>query len=561
MTIQNEAPTPTIFSTSFITKLVVGVLLINLFVAALVGLSLRQSWLQYQKRAELTAQNLAQVLAEEIDSDFERIDLALHTVVSEVEEQIAAGGINSPSLNGFLMQMQAHLPEVISIRATDAHGIVLYGNDLASGSRASVADREYFTLQRDNPRAGLVINKPVQARIDPQWAIPISRRFNLPDGSFGGVAYVNFAIEHLATTVSTIDVGRRGAIAVIDGELNIVARYPEFQSGNTVGKQLPSNQLKELVQAKRNMGTYHTRNTVDGIERTFSFRRIVDTPFYILVGLSSDDYLAEWRSEATRMLALLIFFSMTTALLSWLIYRAWTRHLIQERILAQQSRLAAMGDMINNIAHQWRQPLNVLGMLIQNIQIDNSNGAIQKEALDRDAEEMMAQVREMTKTIDDFRDFFKPNKIKQDFSLLEAIKNTLILVGKTLKIHCIDVRVEEGEEVVVNGHPNELAQVLINVINNAKDAMLEKTMASGQIDISIGHDGKNGWVTIKDDAGGIPETIFSKIFDHYFSTKETGTGIGLSMSRDIMNRMDGEIRARNIEGGAEFTTYLPLAKH
>ncbi|MBZ0092668.1 MAG: GAF domain-containing protein [Sulfuricellaceae bacterium] len=233
------------------------------------------------------------------------------------------------------------------------------------------------------------------------------------------------------------------------------------------------------------------------------------------------------------------------------------KNLENERLLIQQARLAAMGEMVGNIAHQWRQPINALGLLLGNLKDAYDYGDLNKEYLNQSVNNGQQMIQKMSTTIDDFRNFFKPTKEKYNFGLRAAIGDTLNIVGPSFENHNIALIVEEGEEVAVNGYPNEFSQVLLNVLNNAKDAITDAKRAGGSIKIRVGHDDEKGWVSVQDDGEGIPAASATKIFDPYFTTKEEGTGIGLYMSKMIMKHMGGNIVAGNTSEGAEFVLSLP----
>ncbi|MBS4097350.1 MAG: response regulator [Sulfuricella sp.] len=237
------------------------------------------------------------------------------------------------------------------------------------------------------------------------------------------------------------------------------------------------------------------------------------------------------------------------------------KNLEQERILVQQSRLAAMGEMIGNIAHQWRQPLNALGLLLANIKDANDFGELDTEQIENSVAKGVQLIDKMSTTIDDFRNFFKPNKEKATFSLRKAVQDTLEILAATFRNNNIAVQVEAEQDVVAFGFPNEYFQVMLNILNNAKDAMLSHEMRRGEIRIAITRCGEQAEVTIRDNAGGIPEDILPKIFDPYFTTREKGTGIGLYMSKIIIeNNMGGHLNVRNVEDGAEFSVTCPVGE-
>ncbi len=230
-----------------------------------------------------------------------------------------------------------------------------------------------------------------------------------------------------------------------------------------------------------------------------------------------------------------------------------------EQLLIQQSRQAAMGEMIGNIAHQWRQPLNALGLVLQNIhfayQMDELNDEFMQNSIDKGKK----LTKSMSKTIDDFRNFFKPNKIKENFNLSLVIKNTIELLEASYNNNNITLKTELDESIVIEGYPSEFSQVILNILSNAKDALIEHKKHNRQVFIKLIQEDTNVFITIEDNAGGIPEDIITKIFDPYFTTKEEGkgTGIGLYMSKMIIeNNMSGKISVQNEENGAFFTIIL-----
>lgn len=227
----------------------------------------------------------------------------------------------------------------------------------------------------------------------------------------------------------------------------------------------------------------------------------------------------------------------------------------KEQLLLLQSRQAAMGEMINNIAHQWRQPLNALALVIQTFSMDHELGKVTGEsasALERNA---MDIINHMSQTIDDFRNYFKPDKSKVSFHVTRAVSRTVSLVRDSFKSQKIAIEVNAADEPLINGYPSEFCQVLLNILTNARDALQERRVCNPRITIDIRTEAGRTVVTIKDNAGGIPERLIDRIFDPYFTTKEPdkGTGVGLFMSKGIIEKsMGGRISARNIADGAEF---------
>jgi two-component system, NtrC family, sensor kinase len=231
----------------------------------------------------------------------------------------------------------------------------------------------------------------------------------------------------------------------------------------------------------------------------------------------------------------------------------------QEQILIQQSRFAAMGEMIGNIAHQWRQPLNALSLLLQNVIFAYETGNLDKKLMDRVSTKGNLLISNMSTTIDDFRNFFKPNRIKAPFNIGEQLSKTLQMLQASLTEHQVSVECDIKEGLNVEGFGNEFSQVLLNIINNAKDALEERPIINKLIRIKGYCSGNDIIIEISDNAGGIPDDIMDKVFDPYFTTKEEGkgTGIGLYMSKVIIeNNMQGKLSVQNSGEGALFTITL-----
>ncbi|KAB0669587.1 PAS domain S-box protein [Oryzomonas sagensis] len=227
----------------------------------------------------------------------------------------------------------------------------------------------------------------------------------------------------------------------------------------------------------------------------------------------------------------------------------------KEQMLLQQSRLAAMGEMINNIAHQWRQPLNVLGLLVQQIRLFYGMDQFNQEFLDETVGKAMGLVNHMSQTIEDFRNFFKPDKEKVEFAIRDVVVKTLALVEESFKNQQVAVETQANANPMVSGYPNEYSQALLNILLNARDALLDKRPDDAKVVVTIGMEEGRSIVTITDNAGGIAGDTMGKIFEPYFTTKgpDKGTGVGLFMSKAIIEKnMNGRLTARNIADGAEF---------
>ena len=227
-------------------------------------------------------------------------------------------------------------------------------------------------------------------------------------------------------------------------------------------------------------------------------------------------------------------------------------------MLMQQNRHAQMGETISMIAHQWRQPLNSL-VLINQILINR----IEKNALDDKTLEYFKvnskkQIEYMSKTIDDFRNFFKKEKEKKVFEINKVIQKSVDMIKPQFEKHGINIQLDMMKNLTYKGFANNLMQVIINILNNAKDVLLEKEIKNKQIEIKSYKDGEDIIITIEDNAGGIDEEIIEQIFEPYFSTKsKNGSGLGLYMAKEIIEKqMHGVLKVINTDKGAKFIIIL-----
>jgi len=234
----------------------------------------------------------------------------------------------------------------------------------------------------------------------------------------------------------------------------------------------------------------------------------------------------------------------------------------KQELLFMQSRFASLGQMIANIAHQWRQPLSELNLTL--FSIKKASEKSEKENVLKYYNESKKLIKDMSRTIEDFSNFFNPNKKTVSFYLTNAITDAIEILKNDIKKNNINIKIK-SEDILVNGISNELTQVIINIILNAKDAFLINSIANKQIDITISKSYIGlevfAFIIIKDNAGGIKEENLERIFEPYFTTKHSslGTGIGLFISNLIIQKsLNGTIEAINEDEGAKFTIIIPI---
>ncbi len=234
----------------------------------------------------------------------------------------------------------------------------------------------------------------------------------------------------------------------------------------------------------------------------------------------------------------------------------------KENLLIQQSKQAALGEMIGNIAHQWRQPISAVSAIIMNIKWTAISNGVEKTFLDERIKEANQQLNFMSQTIDDFRNFFKPDNEKEYFDLVEEVQKAYHLLEAVLQYNNIELNIIASDKIMAYGYSNEFSQVVFNIISNAKDVLIQREIRDPKIDIKIYQDDQHIYCEISDNGGGIDEKYMGKIFEPYFTTKDVnGTGIGLYISKEIIHKhMKGSLTAVNTSKGAKFIISIPGKK-
>jgi len=239
-----------------------------------------------------------------------------------------------------------------------------------------------------------------------------------------------------------------------------------------------------------------------------------------------------------------------------------------QRRLTLNEKLASMGEMIGNIAHQWRQPLTVISTLATGLKTQKMLGTLEEGDLEQACDQINANSQYLSRTIDDFRNFIRGDQGRSVFRVDEILESFFNIVESQTRSHRITVTTDIDTDVAVSGYKNDLIQVLLNLFNNARDAFVEQKIDARYFTIAAHRNGASVVMTLTDNAGGIAPEALDRIFEPYFTTKHPsqGTGLGLHMTYKLISAMGGEIAAENVtvthEGitytGARFTIILPV---
>jgi len=220
----------------------------------------------------------------------------------------------------------------------------------------------------------------------------------------------------------------------------------------------------------------------------------------------------------------------------------------QTAIMSQQARLASMGEILENIAHQWRQPLNSVSWVLNDIKFKSELGKRDEIDIDEVASKINESIQFLSNTVDDFRKFVDKSDMAQTFNLKKTIESTIKIIEDTFRELNIKVHLDCDENITYKGYENDIKHTIMNLINNARDAFEERGIKNGEINIRVYHEKDELIITVQDNAGGIPKPILKNIFEPYFTTKHKtkGTGLGLYMSKNMIERVHGSIEAFSI---------------
>ncbi|WP_373071241.1 sensor histidine kinase [Sulfurimonas sp.] len=232
----------------------------------------------------------------------------------------------------------------------------------------------------------------------------------------------------------------------------------------------------------------------------------------------------------------------------------------QEKLMIQQSKLAAMGEMMDAVAHQWSQPLTIIGLKTKMLPSDYEHNEVDLEYLKEYEKEVSGQITHLTDTLKDFRNFFRPNKTSEVFDMKKMVESSLNLMKDEIVSNVIKISVNDVDNFKINAIENEMKHLVLNLVNNAKDAFNENSIKDRKIDINIYKDEHYNYLEVIDNAGGIPKNIINEIFKAHVTTKEDGkgTGIGLYMSGQIAQKYGAILDVKNVDSGAKFIVKFPI---
>ncbi|ARJ67711.1 two-component sensor histidine kinase [Magnetospirillum sp. ME-1] len=522
-------------------RLVALLLFVNASVLGLAWMSLDASYRQYQDRAAVTTRNTNRLVAQSIAGDIDQIDLALRAVGDEAARIQAAGGsIRGPEMRAFLGRVQERLKMTDSLRLADITGEIIVGTD-GLQTAVNTSDRQYFTVHRDNPDAGLAISPPILGRVSNKWVLIFARRLTQADGSFGGIVLAPVTIAWFEQKFNDLEVGPQGTV-VMRGDasrnFDLLARFPH---AGYVGQTTVSQTFRDRITANPKGGTYEAVAGADNIRRTFSYQPIANYPLITLVGMATEDYLGEWRKEGVKVIVLAGAFIIVTSLGGIGMLRTWRA---LERRTEELARSNADLEQFAYVAsHDLQTPLRNIASYAQLL------ARRYEGRLDKDADEFIGYIvggaKHMSSMIPDLLDYARVSRSPPELmpvDLNQVVKSVLTNLGPDLQ--------ESGAVIKMDTLPVVLAEarqaesLFQNLLENA--LTYRQPDAPPQIEITASQEPKGLWrISVRDNGIGIEPAYFEKIFIIFQRLEPTrfpgGTGIGLALCRRIVHRFGGTI--------------------
>ncbi|MGE5478480.1 MAG: ATP-binding protein [Bacteroidales bacterium] len=566
-------------ATPILGRLILGVLLVNLFAGLLVGLSMHQSLLHYEQTATTASRNLAQTTEQYVADLIEKIDYLLFDTVAEVEEQLRNGQLDQAKVNTFINERQSLLVPLEAIRIADDSGQVIFGSAPSTSVPRNLSDRDYFMQQRDDPKGGLFISRSHVSRVTGRWSIFFSRRISRPDGSFYGIAYSVIPADTVQAFFSLIDVGPHGGLSLRDDKLTTLVRHPDPEGAHR-GATALSPELESFLADGLTAAAFFSPTATETAPGMVAVRKIGRFPLFIKIALAEQDYLTAWRAEMRWFSALYAVFVVATLIWAFLLYRAWlqrvqadlnARHTLEQRVAEKTAHLREYATALERsnadleqfayvASHDLREPLRMVSSYL---------GLLERrygQSFDQDGHEFIAYAKEgavrMDRLVQDLLNFSRIGRHGNP-PAPTAIGPLLNEVVRVLNRTIADA----GAQVELPANPPELIccgdELFLLFQNLLGNALKFRTPDRPPV-IRVDAERQPGlWhFSVSDNGIGIDPEYFGRIFMIFqrLHTRDRyeGTGIGLAVCKKIVERHGGSIWVESVPGeGSTFHFTIP----
>lgn len=549
-------------------RLIFSVVIVNVLLYILTGISLYNSLKHYKKQTVLSSQNLIKSLEINVAGVLDKIEISLFNVVLEYERNRANGEINPEILNSFLDKQKSQIPELDAMRIADSAGYIRYGTGVTQNNPSNIYEREYFQILFKNPDAGLVISKPVIGKISKKWVFMLAKRINKPDGAFDGVAYGTVLVDHFENIFKTFDIGEHGVISLRNSDLSLIVRTPVSpNAADTIGSKIVSDMAFQCIKVSPGYGVYESPSKFDGIYRQITYQKLPKTSLYLFVGQAREDYLEPWWKEALIDFVLLLLFSTLTIASTFLILKNRNKEIQNMLALAEsENKLrelnATKDKFFSIIAHDLKNPLGSFRDVTKLLN-DEWNNLNEEDKLEF-VNLLKTSAENTYSLLENLLSWSTSQKGTMPFNLaLCNLSNiTEITIGLLSPLaENKDITIENNipDELIINADANLITTIIRNLISNA----IKFTSSTGKINVNCIVKDKEVRVAINDNGVGMDASTLEKIFridgqvTSLGTNQETGTGLGLILCKEFVERHAGRIWAES-EVGKGTTFYFTL---
>ncbi|RPJ73928.1 MAG: sensor histidine kinase, partial [Alphaproteobacteria bacterium] len=451
-------------------------LIVSLVVALLIVTVLSfESYSSYKselKNAERQSRNLSQVLEEQISTSYHKIDIALQAIQDQYQNESSIDTRRSEHFSKLLLLYKKRLPEVLGFKAVDAKGNFI-ADDLGFLNPYGARDRESYIYLKNNPKNELFISKPLFGRIAQTWVLQIARPLLSKDGKFRGLVFGTIPLEHYHKIFSELNIGKNGAITLLNTNEILYARMPSAQP--FYGKKTPlPKEMIDFLHGPQSLMVYQNVSSLDNIDRLLTARKFFNFPLVVVVGFSKKDLLFSWkvRTGIYAVLIIIIFFVFGFFLFNFI--KSLEKIEEQRKMAIQSAKLSSLGEMASGIAHEINNPLAIIAavaLLLKRTNVRQENPEKYNDSLDT----ITSTVDRIAKIIKGLllfsRDSFNDPSVP--YSLKKIFDNTLGLCQERLKSKDIVLNILPFEDFKIDCREVQIVQVLINLLNNSVDAVEE----------------------------------------------------------------------------------------
>jgi len=544
----------------------IGFSLASVVVFCIFGLA--YLWNSNIERTQLLTENLSQSVEQDIFGLVKNIDVALQHSSDEIGRQIREGKPNKELITRFLARQQELLPGTDLLRATDAEGVAVYGVGIPQ-TPASVGQRDYYKKLRDDPQAGLVISEPVVGKISQKWIWLMARRYDRPDGTFGGLIYGSSFIDVIQQKFKQLKLPKGSVVVLRDRTMKLIARNTfGIEQDIAIGDARISAEFKSALTAQPLAGSFQSGPTTpDGVPRIYSYKFNQEYGFVVLVGIPVDAALQEWREVAASVGLLLVLTACGYIYFARALGRSWRQQRNDMQALrdsqaqlqlakeAAEQAARAKSDFLSNMSHEIRTPLNA---------ITGMSNLVQQEPLTPSQADRLRKMdlaaRHLTSTINDILDLSKIDAGKlaienQSLQPGEIVRNVADLLEGSAKAKGLAIEVQTIDlPSSALGDSMRITQALLNLGSNAV-----KFTATGSILLSAKLvDTKDDYFTVRfevrDTGIGMAEDQMPNLFKPFEQADSSttrlygGTGLGLTITKKLAEAMGGSVGVESQQG-------------